>query len=165
MLELSCLRHGRQPVVSGRRDIALAPHSAETLPATALFGAFFDTTYAFRFGPPSHDVTVGRLIDTDGTVAAEAFHFPLGRAEAFFSASLTATLRQDTDGWLLDLSADRFAQSVAIEIDGFRPSDNWFHLAPGNVKSIRLLPSAGTSPETTPHGTIRGIGAEAVISI
>ncbi len=165
MLELSCLRHGRQPVVSGRREITLAPHSAETLPATALFGAFFDTTYAFRFGRPSHDVTVGQIIDTDGTVAAEAFHFPRGRAEAIFSASLTATLRQDTEGWLLDLSADRFAQSVAIEIDGFRPSDNWFHLAPGNVKSIRLLPSAGTSPETTPHGTIRGIGAEAVISI
>ncbi|WP_432348786.1 glycoside hydrolase family 2 protein (plasmid) [Shinella yambaruensis] len=165
VLELSCLRHGRQPVVSGRREMTLSPHSAETLPATALFGAFFDTTYAFRFGPPSHDVTVGRLVDAGGTTVAEAFHFPRGRAAAIFPAVLTAVLRQDAEGWLLDLSADRFAQSVAIEIDGFLPADNWFHLAPGGVRSVRLLPCAGTDPLARPNGTVRGIGAEAVISI
>ncbi len=164
VLELSCLRHGRQAVVNGRRAITLAPHSAETLPATDLFGAFFDTTYAFRFGPPSHDVTIGRLTDADGTVISEAFHFPRGRAEALFSAAATAALRQDADGWVLDVSADRFAQSVAIESEGFVPSDNWFHLTPGALKTIRLALRAGTDPAAKPSGEIRGLGLEAVVS-
>jgi len=164
VLELSCLRHGRQPVVSGRREIALAPHSAETLPATSLFGAFFDTTYAFRFGPPSHDVTVGRLLGEEGAVIAEAFHFPRGRAAAMTPAALSATLRQDAAGWMLDLSADRFTQSLAIEAEGFLPSDNWFHLAPGGVKTIRLVPRAGTDPAAKPTGEIRGPAIEAVVS-
>ena len=164
VVELSCLRHGRQPVVSGRREIMLAPHSAKTLPATMLFGAFFDTTYAFRFGPPSHDVTVGKLVDTNGTIVAEAFHFPRGRAEAIFPAALEATLREEAGEWLLDLTADRFAQSVIIESDGFLPSDNWFHLAPGNIKTIRLAPRAGCDPARKPSGEIRGLGVETVIS-
>lgn len=163
-LELSCLRHGRQTVVSGRRDITLEAHSARTLPATDLFGAFFDTTYAFRFGPPSHDVTVARLADADGAIVAEAFHFPRGRAEANSPAALTATLRQDAAGWALDLSTDRFAQSVAIEIENFLPGDNWFHLAPGNLKTVRLAPRAGADPAVTPSGEVRGIGVEAVAS-
>ena len=161
-LELTCLRHGRQPVVSGRREVALSPHGALTLPATDLFGAFFDTTYAFRFGPPAHAVTVGRLLDAAGAVVAEAFHFPLGRAKAIFPATVSAELRQDADGWSLDLSADRFAQSVAIEAEGFLPDDNWFHLAPGRVKSLRLHPRNGQTAK--PSGTVRGIGVEAVVS-
>ena len=163
-LELSCLRHGRQPVVSGRRELILTPHSAETLPAAELFGAFFDTTYAFRFGPPSHDVTVARLIDAQGSMVAEAFHFPQGRPKAIHSTALAAGLRQDGEGWLLDLSADRFVQSVAIEAEGFLPSDSWFHLAPGGVKSVRLTPRPDTDPAAKPSGEVRGIGAEAVIA-
>lgn len=163
-LELACLRHGRQPVVSGRAEIVLSPHSAQTLPATALFGAFFDTTYAFRFGPPSHDVTVGRLLDADGTILAEAFHFPRGRAAAMAPATLATVLRQDGEAWVLDLSTDRFTQSVAIEAEGFVPSDNWFHLAPGSAKTIRLAPRAGSVPGAKPAGEIRGLGVEAVIS-
>jgi beta-mannosidase len=163
-LELACLRHGRQAVVSGKREMALAPHSAATLPATDLFGAFFDTTYAFRFGPPAHDVTIGRFVDGEGRTIAEAFHFPRGRTKALFPAALSAELRQDAEGWMLDLSADRFAQSVAIEAEGFLAGDNWFHLAPGSVKTVRLLPHAGTDPMARPQGTIRGIGVEAVHS-
>ncbi|MCP8896607.1 glycoside hydrolase family 2 protein [Shinella daejeonensis] len=162
-IELSCLRHGRQPVVSGRRELALAPRSNATLPATALFGAFFDTTYAFRFGPPAHDVTVARLKDADGATLAEAFHFPQGRRAAIFPAVVTAVLEQDATGWALALSADRFAQSVMIEAKGFSPSDNWFHLAPGDVKTVRLTPLA---PDRTgrPSGEIRGLGIEAAVS-
>lgn len=163
-LELACLRHGRQTVVSGKHDVVLAPHSSATLPATDLFGAFFDTTYAFRFGPPAHDVTVGRLVDGEGRMVAEAFHFPRGRAKAMAPSLLSAELRQDAEGWLLDLSTDRFVQSVAIEAEGFLAGDSWFHLAPGRVKPVRLSPRIGTDPAAKPQGTVRGIGAETVIS-
>ena len=63
---------------------------------------------------------------------------------------------------MLDLSAERFAQSVAIEVEGFLPTDNWFHLAPDSVKQVRLSPRAGTGPAARPTGDIRGLGLETV---
>ena len=71
-------------------------------------------------------------------------------------------LHQDAKGWVLDLSAERFAHSVAIEAEGFLPSDNWFHLAPDSVKQIRLAPRPGTDPAARPGGDIRGLNLESV---
>ncbi|WJH41542.1 glycoside hydrolase family 2 protein [Aliirhizobium terrae] len=162
-LEVSCLRDGKMPVVSGRRDLALAPRSNETIACTDLFGAFFDTNYAYRFGPPSHDVVVARLIEADtGKVIAEAFHFPLGRDNAIHGAQLAAGIDQDADGWWLEVSTDVLTQSVSIQVEGFRPSDNWFHLAPG-ARRIRLEPNTETTAGQ-PTGTVRSLaGGKPVI--
>lgn len=160
-VELACLQHGSRPAASGRRALSLTPRSAASLAATDLFGAFYDTTYAFRFGPPAHDVTVARLTDAQGTILAEAFHFPRGRAAALFPAAVTARLEEDAAGFALMLSADRFAQSVIIEAAGLAPSDNWFHLAPGAEKTVRLAPLAGAA---RPSGTVRGLNMEAAVS-
>lgn len=71
-LEVVCLRGGKQQVVSGSRAFKLAARDTERLACTALFGAFFDTTYAFRFGPPAHDASVARLRSlADGAILAE----------------------------------------------------------------------------------------------
>ena len=78
--------------------------------------------------------------------------------------AVTVALRQEGGSWVLDLSADRFAQSVAIEAEGFLPADNWFHLAPGGVKAVRLAPRPGADPATRPRGEVRGPGVEGVIS-
>ncbi|KQY27149.1 glycoside hydrolase family 2 protein [Rhizobium sp. Root482] len=161
-IELSCLRGGQQQVVGGSRDLVLAPRSNQVLPATALFGAFFDTTYAFRFGPPSHDVTVARLLGAEtGESLAEAFHFPLGRAAAFHDAAITAQVEEDEEGWHLQLTANRLAQSVHIDADGFLPSDDWFHLAPGKPRIIRMeRRNEGSGP---PSGEITSVGCPSIL--
>ncbi|CAM5396494.1 hypothetical protein MAUB1S_06750 [Mycolicibacterium aubagnense] len=139
IVEIACLRDGVQPVVRGTQRIMVPARRGIALPATDLFGAFFDAAYAFRFGPSAHNVTVARLVDNGGqSLVAEAFHFPLGRAEALTEAALTAVLSEAEGRWLLTLSTDRLAQSVHIDVPGFRPSDNWFHLAPGDAKTVRL---------------------------
>lgn len=96
---------------------------------TDLFGAFFDTTYAFCFGPPSHDVTVARLTapETEAPIA-EAFYFPLGRTKAFHEAEITALVAQQDDHWFLDLRSKRLAQSVQVGLAAYRAEDDWFHL-------------------------------------
>ncbi|MBP1852033.1 glycoside hydrolase family 2 protein [Rhizobium halophytocola] len=159
-LSLTCLRDGRQPVVSGHRRIDLAPRSALTIPATDLFGAFFDTTYAFRFGPPSHEVSVARIFDVaTGEQCAEAVHFPRGRASALFDAEIKASLEEKAGFWFLLLETEVFAQSVHIDCEGFRATDDWFHLAPGKPRRIALHPRAETAPGTRPSGEIVSIGA------
>jgi beta-mannosidase len=163
-LELACLRDGAQPVLRGSRSLTLAARQGLSIAATEVFGAFFDTSYAFRFGPPSHDVVTARLRDAEaGDVLAEAFHFPLGRLAAMEPATLAARLERDVEGWKLVLSANRLAQSVHIDAPGFRPSDNWFHLAPGDVSCVRLVePLAGQatpSGQATPNGIVRAVNA------
>lgn len=161
-LEIAALRDGAQPVVSGRADLLITPRGHVSKAATDLIGAFFDTTYAFRFGPPAHDVTVARLWSGDREVAS-AFHFPRGRTAAMHAATVIAKAGQDAEGDFLVLSTDRLAQSVNLAVPGYLPGDNWFHLAPGAQKIVRLLPVPGT-PER-PGGEIRHLGSTHVIHI
>ncbi|MDB5555710.1 MAG: beta-mannosidase [Rhizobium sp.] len=161
-LEVSALRDGMHPAVSGTRDISLPARGAQSIAATDLFGAFFDTTYAFRFGPPSHDVTVARLMSGDEEIAS-AFHFPRGRMAAMHAADLTAELGNDASGPFVAISTDRLAQSVNLGFEGFIPDDNWFHLAPGKPKLVRFA-RHGDGDER-PTGEIRQLGSSNVIRL
>ncbi len=135
---LQCLRDGATPVMSASRATVLQPRSTIAVAACDLWGGFFDTTYAFRFGEPAHDVTLARLQDADGIRLAEACHFPLGRGHAVHDLGLRADLRHEDGRWWLALSTARLAQSVRIVTERYRPQENWFHLAPGQERRVEL---------------------------
>ncbi|PWV99187.1 beta-mannosidase [Hoeflea marina] len=157
--EIVCLRDGTVPVASGRKELVLAASSASTIAATDFFGAFFDTAYAYRFGPPSHNVTLARLIDAEtGAEIASSFHFPSGRAAARHEANLTALLIETADGYALEIATDRFAQNVEIAVTGAEPEDNWFHLAPGRPRLVRL-----GSVTARPGGEVRLAGGRGIV--
>jgi beta-mannosidase len=157
-LELTCWRAGEVAVIQAKREVALAPHSATTLSAFELIGRFFDIAYAYRFGPPGHDVTSAVLRDAaSGAVLAEAFHFPLGRGHERHHCGLAAQLEREGDGWSLVLSTQRLAQSVEIVDAGWRPERSWFHLAPGEPRRVPLHRRPGTSGE--PSGEVRAVNA------
>lgn len=159
VLELTCLRDGAQPVVHAKRSITLSSRQSQTIAATDLFGAFFDTTYTYRFGPPSHDVTVARLRDVaTGQVIADAFHFPLGRKKALHAANLQVAISQNNDIWSLEIGTDRLAQSVHVAAEGYRASENWFHLAPGESRKVGLVPETAGS-QTPPSGDVVSLGS------
>jgi len=160
-LELMCLRDGRVPVVQAQKAISLSGHSEIKFAATELFGAFFDTTYAFRFGPPSHSVTVATLKDSDGRDMASAFHFPQGRSAAIGNPHLQCELNQDDSGYFLTIQSDQCAQSVNITCQGFLASDNWFHLAPNCAKIVRLKSIDNQSVK--PIGEVHWLGNKASI--
>jgi beta-mannosidase len=145
--------------------VTLQPRSKQQIACTDLFGAFFDTTYAFRFGPPSHDVTVARLRSpSTGALVAEAFHFPLGRTRAFHAAEIVASVSKDDGSWFVELTCDRLAQSVHIAVDAYRAEDDWFHLAPGVSRRIRLIPTGSVDADVVPSGQIKAIGSRHIVS-
>lgn len=159
VLELTCLRDGLQPVVHAKRAVDLIPRQSLVIAATDLFGAFFDTTYAYRFGPPSHDATIARIRDAaTGAVIADAFHFPVGRKKALHAASLRIVKNHEDGLWFLEIETDRLAQSVHVEADGYRVSENWFHLAAGEAKKIQLLPETD-APANEPSGEVMSLGS------
>lgn len=157
-VELICWRAGEVVVVQAKREVALAPRSATTLSAFDLIGRFFDIAYAYRFGPPGHDVTSAVLRDAaSGAVLAEAFHFPLGRGHERHHCGLSAQLECEGDDWWLVLSTRRLAQSVEIVDPAWRPERSWFHLAPGEPRRVRLHRRPGANGE--PKGEIRAVNA------
>jgi len=73
-----------------------------------------------------------------------------------------APRRRSDRGWCLDLGANRFAQSLHIEAEGYRAEEDWFHLAPGGRKRIRLLPREGVDVSALPGGEISHIGSRRI---
>jgi beta-mannosidase len=163
VLELTSLRDGATPVMRASRTIDLAPRGLDSIAACDLWGGFFDTTYAYRFGPPSHDVTCASLRDGgSGAVIAEAFHFPLGRGHERRELGLVAEIEMGTEGPALLVTTQRFAQSVHLRCEGWRASDDWFHLAPGGTKRITLVPVATSAH--SPSGNISAINGLAAFN-
>jgi beta-mannosidase len=137
-VELILLKDGQQQVVRREQPLAIAGRSKVSISATAVIGSFVDTDYAFRFGPPSHDVSIARLWGEAGQLLAEAFHFPLGRGLRRDPIAFSGSLEKEEGGWVVELEAQRFLQSVCIAAGGFLAEDNFFHLAPGLKRRIRL---------------------------
>lgn len=153
-ITLRCLREGETPVMQASRTVILPARSTSALAATELWGAFFDTSYAFRFGEPAHDLTVARLQDIDGRWLADAFHFPLGRRHEVRDLGLNAVLSWEDGTWVLALTTKRLAQSLRIVSDLHRPAENWFHLAPDLPRHIRL---EGRREDERPAGWVQAI--------
>ncbi|MGE3244887.1 MAG: glycoside hydrolase family 2 protein [Beijerinckiaceae bacterium] len=139
LVSLSCLRDGQTIAAQGSQKLTLPPRSTQSLAATTLLGGFFDAGYFYKFGPPAHDIVCCVMTDaTTGEQLASAFHFPNGRGNARYETHLQARLERDGGGLSAIVSAARFAQSVNIQIDGYRPDDNYFHLPPGQERRIGL---------------------------
>lgn len=162
-VELTLLQDGRQPVIRRETPVEIEPHGAAALWATEMIGAFFDTTYALRFGPPGHDATVARLIDaeTDATLA-EAFHFPLGRALRDEAIAFEGRLLQENGEWSLELQTPALLRYVHIERHPFAADDDWFHLAPGKARKIKL-DARGT--DAAPHVRVAALNSSFALSV
>ena len=137
-VELEMLRAGGDAPETARQSIRVAARGAATLAADAMLGYFSDSTWAYRFGPPRHEVVVARLRGADGAVLAEDFHFPAGMGNVRpHDAELRAVARWEPDGSVhVTLACDRFVQAVSIGCEDFLPDDNHFHLAPRREKHL-----------------------------
>lgn len=143
-LELVVYQHGRIRVESVEQAAKVSARSARTFQGDALLGRFLDTTSAYRFGPPQHDVLVARLKSEAGTLIAEDFHFPQGlNLPMHGPTQWTGLAQRGADGCvLLDLFSETFLQSVHFECEGYTPSDAHFHLAPKTAKQVVFRPVA-----------------------
>ncbi len=125
--------------------VTVTARSAFSLSADQLLGSFTDVSYAYRFGPPNHDAVVATLLDPEsGEVLSEAFHFPLGLSAPRTKAALEARAERISENqYALTISTDELALAVAIDVLGWRPSDNYFHLAPGMERTVLLTQTDG----------------------
>ncbi|KVE27006.1 beta-mannosidase [Burkholderia singularis] len=140
-IELLALRNGKTPIVRAHWTLRVDAHAGTSLNSAEMLGRFFDFTYAYRFGPREHDVTIASLYALDGTLLSQAFHFPERTAPSVFERGdigLDARVAHRDGRWQLDVHTHGFARYVHVCAPGLLPADDWFHLAPGATARIEL---------------------------
>ncbi|HEY4117984.1 MAG TPA: hypothetical protein VGM56_09020, partial [Byssovorax sp.] len=164
MVDLSLYRDGAAKVASSEARVRVEAHAAIELSCEQILGRFADTTYAYRFGPPSFDVAHARLTSASGGALGEGFFLPLGLArDRLPDVGLEARAAPRGDGaYVLTVRTRDFAQAVAIDAGAFDPSDDHFHLAPGASREILLSPLAAGS---RPSGSVSALNARAAARI
>jgi beta-mannosidase len=166
-LRVTLYRYGAQQVATGTVDCVLPARGAFAIAAEAVLdgGTFVDSSYAYRFGPPNHDLIVATVTDRGtGAVLGEGYHFPLGfPAVLSVAPTVEAVAKRLDDGtYRLDVQSNSLAVAVAVEADGFRPDDNYFHLEPQMRRTIRLQPLSGRAQgggDVSFHGTVTPLNA------
>jgi len=160
-LAIELYADGERLVERVTTGVELPPRRVVTIEAAGLFEGFRDLTYAYRFGPPVHDVVAVTLETRRPEQAAEAVYLPLGPARPReVDVGLEAVVGAGEDGsWVVECRARRFAQWVAIDVPGFEASDSWFHLAPGRARRVRLDGPVGRARAAGPRGELRALNS------
>jgi len=137
-VEVQLLKEPSTLVVRGEVPLQLAGRSRQMLNVDEIVGGFYDVSYAYRFGPPHHDVVMATLYDADRQVLSEAFHFVRRREPAVVSTvaiEASAEMTSETN-CRVTLCCDRFLHGVRLSAKGFLPDDNYFHLTPRRKKVV-----------------------------
>ena len=139
-LHVALLAGGTHTIAEATTPLRVPAHGNATHNVEALLGRFADAAYAYRFGPPAHDAIVATLLATDGTLIAQAVHFPTGPPlEPVADLGLAATVTA-TDPLVVEVTAQRLAWGVRIDAPGLRPEDDAFVVVPGTPRTVRLWP-------------------------
>ena len=144
-LRVALYRDGRRRGTPVSTPVTVPGRGSRSIHADGLFDGFIDLTYAYRFGPPGHDVVAATLRNrATGVTLASAHCFPCGLPAARDHAlGLSASVDPIPGGYTVVLGADRFAHAVAVEAEGFVPEDNYVHLEPGESKRLAVRRGAG----------------------
>jgi beta-mannosidase len=140
-IRLVLYRLGEVPVAEGTAPVAVPAHGAVEVFGDSLLGRFTDSTYAYRFAGPGHDVAVATLQErATGERIGEAFFFPRrlpSERHADLGVEASAELLQAGE-WLVTVRTKRFAQAVAFDARGFVADDDFFHIEPGGERKVLL---------------------------
>ena len=150
---------GELAVEEADRTVTVAARGHLTVGAGSLFDGFRDVSYSHRFGPPAYDVVAARLTAADGTALSDVVFLPAGLDRPLESEiGLAATARPGGRRTLVPVghAPVDLAQWVVVEVPGYRPSDSWFHLAPGSTRTLSLEGGDGGQP---PAGQVRAVNA------
>lgn len=168
-LEVCALQHGAVLVARGAVPLHVQAHSGVTLSATQVLGAFFDLSYAYRFGASGHDTVAVHATLLDDACAQctphvlQACFFPLGPYEAPSLVGLQVEAVVQDGSWCLRLQTDRVARFVHIDDRQYRAQDNYFHLVPGAPRCIRLV-ARKASITQPPQGVVTALNTIGVVS-
>jgi beta-mannosidase len=158
--------HGGEVLVDQvAADVDVPAHGHWERDVEGLLGRFVDASYAYRFGPLTHEVCVVTLRSTAGDALLSAdvrfVGTPPADAEAPERLGLTGTLA----GHELTVRTDRLAYGVRVVAAGFEPSDDAFVLEPGGERRVQLRPAPGADPAPPARVVLRAANLEGEVAV
>jgi beta-mannosidase len=129
-------------VAKAKREIKVEANQKIKIIAEEMLGGFYDTSYAYKFGAPKHEVACAILRDESGKIISQQFHFPVAHHLPVVEANIVAEFSENK----LSISSDTFLYAVQIFCEGYLPDDNYFHLMPNEKKEIKFK-SKNTKPQ------------------
>lgn len=134
-LTLKAFKNNHIETLSFNTDIFLGEANLE-LSINELLGYFTDLNYSYGFGPKQQDVI---YVCVENEETGEWLH-----DDAFFvgdynlSPQAIHNIQMDVEDNYLNLTSAVFLQFVRLDITGYEPEDNYFHLAPNVTRRIKL---------------------------
>jgi beta-mannosidase len=139
-LELTLLRDGRSVIAQASTRCDLAARTIATYSGDALLERFHDLTYAYRFGPPMHDIVAAVLYGQARNALSSTFW--VRDALAVMNQASGALVAEASpvgpSVYALTLTSERFLFAAHIDVPGFLPEDNYFCLMPGETRIVAL---------------------------
>jgi beta-mannosidase len=158
------LYSGSTVVLEQQVPIVLSGHQSLTSSLNSLLNDHRDLNGAYAFGPAAHDLIRVKLTWASGTSSAHLW--PAGRPSSPQRNDVvhveSVQNPNENDEWLLQVSSSTGAFAVSVEGAGWKPSTNWFHLAPGDQQLVTVRPIR-TGPSR--RISVRAISAPAAVSI
>jgi beta-mannosidase len=143
-------------------DLDVPPHTTIRRGAEQVLGHFADVSYAYRFGPPGHDLVVASL-ERDGAAISQAVRHLLGRSaerEPNDRLGLNASAHPVERGMLVRVTCTRFVDGVRLRVPGWEADDDAFPVEPGGARDV-LLRGEGEWP----GGTVRALNLLGEVAI
>ena len=137
--------------------VRLDPHAVTSVSVDGVLGVFRDITHAYGFGEAQYAAVRVLLRASDGTELARALRLlPSQR----ISDIVDPQLSWDTDGHRVEVTATGLAPWVVVEAPGYVASDSWFHLLPGESRTVHLV--ATDASASAPDVVVRSLAGGSV---
>jgi beta-mannosidase len=154
LLRVSLYSRGEQKIEESERAITIPAHSSATFGVEAIIGRFVDASYAYRFGPPAHDLIVTSLHACRGDEACSQSFRTIGPRSTerapISDLGITAEAHLRADGLVeILLHSRRFANGVRIAAANAMPDDCYFGIEPCGTRRIVLMPRTEGVPLTS----------------
>ncbi len=138
-------------IAEARENVELPARGYAQRSVEGLLGRFADAAWAYRFGPPAHDVIVASLESAaePSELLSQAIRFPAARPKARETPArigIDVSARPDVAGAVaLTVFCRRLAYGVRLRAPGFLPDDDAFCVEPGGERVVRLRPASAES--------------------
>jgi len=170
-LRIALYRDGHRLVEQGTETLELSAHDACEYDVETLLGRFADVSWAYRFGPPGHDVVVATLQsgeEANVEVLSQAFRFPTGRPlrpRLPEELGLAGTLCLGGKTPVLRLQSRRLAYGVRIHLDDFTAADDALTLEPGVPREIALSPVENRDKDARVTGALTALNLRGRVAL
>jgi beta-mannosidase len=166
-VKISLIKYPSTNVAHAETEVTVKPYQKIKLSVEEMLNGFYDTGYAYRFGPPQFDIIHCELLDRDQNSQVIHQDYLLTHNQLLpelNSATVTAEAKKITPNSIeLTLSASVFMQYVRIRVKGYSLQNNYFHLAANKPITVILEQSGVTA--TRFRGEVSALNLESTYPI